>query len=41
MKDPDRRPGPEMMAGTSATITVPALGIDLPLAEIYGGIEFD
>ena len=41
MKEPQWPPGPEMVAGASATITVPALGIDLPLAEIYRGIEFD
>jgi hypothetical protein len=27
--------------GADATISVPALAIDLPLAEIYRGVEFD
>jgi Uma2 family endonuclease len=34
-------PAPEAIAGEDATITIPALGIDLPLADIYAGIEFD
>jgi len=41
VKGAEQRPGPNMIAGTSATISVPALGIELPLAEIYAGIEFD
>jgi hypothetical protein len=27
--------------GASAAIGVPALGINLPLAEIYAGVEFE
>lgn len=34
-------PGPQVIAGDGATISVPALGIDLALADIYAGIEFD
>jgi Uma2 family endonuclease len=41
MKGSEQHPGPEPIRGADATITVPALGIDLPLAEIYRGIEFD
>lgn len=33
--------GPEVFAGTDASIGVPALGIDLPLVDIYAGIDFD
>jgi hypothetical protein len=36
IKGSEDHPGPQMIAGTSASINVPALGIDLPLAEIYG-----
>jgi hypothetical protein len=31
--------GPRVFAGADASI--PALGIDLPLADIYGGVDFD
>jgi len=41
VKDSAQHPGPEPIRGADATIRVPALGIDLPLAEIYRGIEFD
>jgi Uma2 family endonuclease len=34
-------PAPEVIAGADATIVIPGLGIDLPLADIYAGIEFD
>jgi Uma2 family endonuclease len=34
-------PAPEVIAGEGATIRVPALEIEFPLAEIYAGIEFD
>jgi Uma2 family endonuclease len=34
-------PGPQVFAGADAAISVPALGIDLPLMDIYGGIDFD
>jgi Uma2 family endonuclease len=34
-------PAPEAIAGEDATIRVPALEIDLSLAEIYAGVEFD
>jgi Uma2 family endonuclease len=34
-------PAPEAIAGEDATIRIPALGLDLPLIEIYAGIEFD
>jgi len=34
-------PGPQVFAGADASIGVPALGIELPLIEIYAGIDFD
>ena len=34
-------PGPQVFAGADSSISIPALKIDLPLAEIYAGIEFD
>jgi Uma2 family endonuclease len=34
-------PGPQVLVGDDASISVPALGIDLPLADIYRGIDFD
>jgi Uma2 family endonuclease len=34
-------PAPEVIAGADAKITIPALGLDLPLADIYADIEFD
>jgi Uma2 family endonuclease len=34
-------PGPHVLVGTDASISVPALGIDVPLADIYRGIDFD
>jgi Uma2 family endonuclease len=33
--------GPKPIRGADATIRIPALGIELPLVEIYRGIEFD
>jgi Uma2 family endonuclease len=33
-------PGPQVFAGTDASISIPALSIDLPLIDIYDGIEF-
>jgi Uma2 family endonuclease len=41
VKGSEQHPGPKPIAGADATIRIPALGIDLPLAEIYRGIEFD
>jgi Uma2 family endonuclease len=41
LKGSDQRPGPHVISGASAAISVAALGIDLPLAEIYTGVEFD
>jgi len=41
LKGSDQRPGPRAITGASAAISVSALGIDLPLAEIYRGVEFD
>jgi Uma2 family endonuclease len=41
VKGSEQHPGPEPIRGADATIRVPVLGIDLPLAEIYRGIEFD
>ena len=34
-------PGPQVFAGADAAINIPALGIDLPLLDIYVGIDFD
>ena len=34
-------PGPQVLAGTDASISIPALSIDLPLIDICGGIDFD
>ena len=36
-----QHPGPKPIAGAGATIKVSAFGIDIPLAEIYRGVEFD
>jgi len=33
--------GPELFAGLGALINVPVLDLDLPLASIYAGVEFD
>jgi Uma2 family endonuclease len=41
LKGSEQHPGPEPIRGADATIRVPALGIELPLAEIYRGVEFD
>jgi Uma2 family endonuclease len=40
-KGSEQRPGPRVISGAGAAISVPALSIDLPLAEIYRGVEFD
>jgi Uma2 family endonuclease len=32
-------PAPTLIAGSDATVAIAALGIDLPLSEIYSGIE--
>jgi Uma2 family endonuclease len=34
-------PGPQVIAGPEASISVPALNVDLPLNSIYAGIDFD
>jgi len=34
-------PGPQVFAGPDASISIPALSPDLPLSEIYGGIELE
>src|SRR5262249_20462893 len=34
-------PAPEVIAGADETIAIPALGLDLPLADIYADIDFD
>jgi len=41
LKGSEQHPGPEPIRGAGATITIPALGIELPLAEVYRGIQFD
>lgn len=33
-------PGPNMSVGAEAVISIPTLGVDLPLAAIYAGVEF-
>jgi hypothetical protein len=30
-----------VFAGADASIVIPALKIDLPLVEVYAGVEFD
>jgi Uma2 family endonuclease len=37
----DQFPAPQIIAGPGAALGIPALGIDLPLADIYADIEFD
>lgn len=34
------RPGPHMLVGAGAVMAVTALGIELPLADVYAGVEF-
>ena len=34
-------PGPQVLAGAGASISIPALGIDFPLIDLYAGIDFD
>ena len=34
-------PGPQVFVGTDTSIGIPALKIDLPLIDIYAGIELD
>jgi len=41
VKGLEQHPGPKPISGAGAAISIPALEIDLPLAEIYRGIEFD
>jgi Uma2 family endonuclease len=41
VKGSQQRPGPEPISGANATISIAALGINLPLAEIYRGVELD
>ena len=33
--------GPQVFSGTDASIRVPVLNIDLPLSDVYAGIDFD
>jgi Uma2 family endonuclease len=35
------KPGPQVFAGADASIGIAALSIDLPLTDIYRGVEFD
>ena len=37
----DRLPAPVVMAGSDAAISIPALGIDLMLKDVYAGIDHD
>jgi hypothetical protein len=32
-------PGPAVITGMGAVIAIPALGIDLPLSEIFAGLD--
>ena len=34
-------PGPQAFADADASISIPALNIELPLAQVYAGVEFD
>jgi len=34
-------PGPQVVAGADASISIPMLNIELPLSDVYEGIEFD
>jgi Uma2 family endonuclease len=34
-------PAPEMIDGVNGTITISLFGIDLPLADVYAGVDFD
>jgi Uma2 family endonuclease len=34
-------PGPQAFAGADASVSIPALGIELRLIDIYGAIDFD
>jgi Uma2 family endonuclease len=34
-------PAPQVVAGENATISIPTLGIELSLADIYAGIDFN
>jgi Uma2 family endonuclease len=42
-RDPERQfpPGPQVLSGAEASITIPALKTDLPLIGIYAGVELD
>jgi Uma2 family endonuclease len=37
----ERFPAPQVIAGVDETVSVPALAVELPLADIYAGIDFD
>ena len=41
LKGSEQNLGPGVITGASATIGIPGLGIDLPLAEIYRGVQFE
>jgi hypothetical protein len=41
LKGSEQHPGPEPIRGADARIRVLAPGIELPLAEIYRGVEFN
>jgi hypothetical protein len=34
-------PGPQVFVGADTSISIPALSIDLPLIDIYGGVDLD
>jgi Uma2 family endonuclease len=40
LKGSNQLPGPQVISGAGAAISIAALRIDLPLAEIYAGVEF-
>jgi Uma2 family endonuclease len=41
IRDSDQFPAPQVVAGVDETISISALAVELPLADIYAGIEFD
>jgi Uma2 family endonuclease len=41
VKGPSQLPAPEVVAGPAERIPIPALGLELPLADIYADVDFD
>jgi len=36
-----RFPAPQVVEGVNETISIPVLAVELPLADIYSGLDFD